>query len=115
MRTYNYYHKRYTVPTMQLQLIYEAVSKASGIELDLIKSKLRTMPVATARHIARYIARTHARASLHQIADYEHSNHSSVYQSTRIVGEWLDDVKIFKDEFNLYKTAMYGQQQRAQG
>lgn len=101
--------------TKELRAVYEEVSLASGIDLDTLMSKKRTMPVATARHIARYIARMHKGATLHELADIEHSNHSSVYQSTRIVGEWLDDVKIFKDEFNLYKTAMYGLQQRAQG
>ena len=92
--------------TKKLDAVYKAVSQSSGIPIPELMGNNRTMPVTTARHIARYIAYSNCGIGLSEIARYEKCRHATIYHSCKIIKEWLDEPNFFIWEFTIYKKSL---------
>lgn len=77
--------------------IIKAVSNRYGISLDVLRSKLRTKPVAHARQVAMFICREHTKASLNQIGrkfgNRDHTTVHHAWQKIRDLHETDADVR----------------------
>ena len=77
-----FFERRTAAPEISSADVIKAVSAHYGIAIDVLRSKLRTKPVAHARQVAMYLCREHTKTSLNQIGrKFGGRDHTTVHHA----------------------------------
>jgi len=105
------FEKRNAAPEIHIADVIKAVSAHHSIPIDVLRSKLRTKPVAFARQVAMYLCREHTKSSLNQIGrKFGGRDHTTVHHAWQKISDLARDDAQFRGELRDIMTRIRAQE-----